>query len=115
MRTVTERLPKGARLRQRSEFLGASCGAKRAVLPHFIVLINRGRGRIGITASRKVGGAVERNRIKRVVREAFRKHRTTCCREKDLIVIARAGASELSYEEAVRELAGALRAARCGG
>jgi len=62
-----------------------------------------------------VGGAVERNRIKRVVREAFRKYRSSCCQEKDLVVIARPGASELSFEEAVRELAGALRTARSGG
>ncbi len=115
MRTVAERLPKSARLRRRSEFVAAGRGARRAVLPHFIVLINRGSGRIGITASRKAGGAVERNRIKRVVREAFRKYRSTWCQGKDLIVIARAGASDLSYEEAVRELAVALRAARSGG
>ena len=59
------------------------------------------RARLGITASRRVGGAVVRNRVKRRVREWFR---TTRPCAGDWVVIARSGAVELSARETAREL-----------
>lgn len=60
------------RLRKRSEFLAAAKTGERWVTPAFVVQIYRnpidGPFRYGITASRKVGGAVERNRAKRRLR-----------------------------------------------
>ena len=47
-----------------------------------------GRARLGITVTRKVGGAVRRNRIKRLVREWFR-GRQEELKSCDLVVIAR--------------------------
>lgn len=51
--------------------------------------------RLGIVASRKVGNAVERNRIKRVCRECFRTWPGFVPDGIDLVVIARRGAHEL--------------------
>lgn len=65
--------------------------------------------RLGITTSRRVGGAVVRNRIKRRVREFFRQYREQIDPVRDLVVIARSAAAELSYAEIKRELSGALR------
>jgi len=61
--------------------------------------------RLGLTVSRRVGGAVVRNRVKRRVREWFR---TGAVRRTpvDLVVIARPGAAVLSYGELSRELDG---------
>jgi ribonuclease P protein component len=53
------------------------------------------RRRIGITASRKVGNAVVRNRLKRSVREWFRRSRDTLSSDLDLVVIARKPAASL--------------------
>ena len=66
-----------------------------------------GPARLGITVTRKVGNAVRRNRIKRLVREWFRtrKEQLSGC---DLVVIARRGASDLDLTSAAAELDGAL-------
>jgi ribonuclease P protein component len=60
------------RLRKRSEFLNVAKTGERYVTPAFIIQIfqrpSEGPVRYGITASRKVGGAVKRNRAKRRLR-----------------------------------------------
>ncbi len=63
--------------------------------------------RLGITVSRRVGGAVVRNRLKRLLREAFRRHKQTFPRGLELVVIARAEAAQVTYaqvEQEVREV-----------
>jgi len=52
--------------------------------------------RLGITVSRKVGNAVVRNRIKRGIREWFRRCRDELGSNVDLVVIARSAARELT-------------------
>ena len=64
--------------------------------------------RLGVTISRKVGGAVERNSVKRRVREFFRLYRHELQPAHDLLIIARAGAEKLSYKDAESELARVL-------
>jgi ribonuclease P protein component len=39
------------------------------------LLVNGGVGRLGIAATKKLGGAVERNRAKRLIREVFRRNK----------------------------------------
>ncbi len=51
--------------------------------------------RLGITASRKVGNAVVRNRLKRAVREWYRGNRSKLAEGVDIVVIARPGAARL--------------------
>jgi ribonuclease P protein component len=41
----------------------------------FVLPTNRGVGRLGIAATRKIGGAVQRNRAKRLIREVFRRNK----------------------------------------
>jgi ribonuclease P protein component len=64
--------------------------------------------RLGITASRKVGCAVVRNRFKRHVREWFRTHRCELANEVDLVVIARRSGAQLSWSELDERLRGLL-------
>ncbi len=66
--------------------------------------------KFGVVASRKVGGAVVRNRVKRRLREAFRHIRTDleameALRGVDLVVVARPSAADTP----AREMAGAIR------
>ncbi len=63
-----------------------------------------GHCRLGITATRKVGCAVERNRIKRVLRDIFRRHREELAPGLDLVVNPRPGASRVPTARLEREL-----------
>ena len=55
--------------------------------------------RLGITASRKVGGAVVRNRFKRRIRAWFRMRRSEFATDLDLVVIARRSGGSLSLDQ----------------
>lgn len=108
-------LPKTARLRKRREFLKLSNSGGKTHSANFIVISGRnnsGECRLGITVSGKVGNAVTRNRIKRHVREFFRRRRSEFQASMDFIVIARAGAADLSGGAIADELARAFGARR---
>lgn len=66
------------RIRRRAEFQGVY---KRGIRLRgrysttFILPNDRGIGRLGIAATKKLGGAVRRNRAKRLIREVFRRNR----------------------------------------
>ncbi len=78
-----------------SDFRRVSRLGRRFETKYFLIFrLDRGDGvraaRLGITVTRKVGGAVRRNRIKRLVREWFR-HRQAELESCDLVVIAKRG------------------------
>ncbi len=91
--------PKEARLRKRWEFNTVyQMGCKKNT-PHFLLLLSDGSGshsRLGVTVSRKVGNAVVRNRVKRVIREFFRCNYFRFVSPVDLSVIARKGAGRVT-------------------
>jgi ribonuclease P protein component len=72
-----------------------------------------GSGRIGVTVSRKVGVAVVRNRVKRWIRECFRRRRSEFPRHVDMVVVARPAAAAAGHAVVCRELATLAR--RLGG
>ena len=56
--------------------------------------------RLGITVSKKVGKSVQRNRVKRLIRESFRQLRPRIKTEYDIVVVGRTQARQLTCQEA---------------
>ena len=105
-----EGLGPDARVKKRAEFQEIQSRGRRVHTTSFVVLElprdNRSR-RIGVTVTKKVGCAVERNHVKRVVREVFRRNRELFPEGFDFVLIAKSGAPSLGYEDALAELRGA--------
>lgn len=98
---TSHRFPKEARIRKRRDFLRIQNRGHRLWGRQFIAYVRPSptpRSRLGITVSRKVGGAVQRNRIKRWVREAFRTQPELFSRPIDIVLIAKRGIDDFSLQ-----------------
>ena len=94
--------PKESRLRKRKEFLRVyEQGRKIRGRYFFIYLLENGlgRNRLGLTVSKRTGVPVERNRVKRRLREIFRCRKERIQPFSDIVVNVRRGAVEAEYEE----------------
>lgn len=57
------------------------------------------RNRLGISVSKKVGNSVVRHRVTRLVRESYRLHEAVFNSGLDIVIVARASAASVDYEE----------------
>jgi len=109
--------PREARIRRSSEFREIAEVGRRHSSGAFVLIVrptaSRGRrARLGITASRKVGNAVVRNRVKRRIREWFRRDGQALIAGHDAVVIARAAAAGLGAAETFTELSRVAKGVR---
>jgi ribonuclease P protein component len=103
---------RASRLRARKLFLDVYERGHRVHTSFFVLFGLKGatpRTRLGITATKKFGHAVARNRIKRVVREIFRKNRDTTASPIDLVVNVKTAAREQSYDRLEADFSSRLR------
>ena len=110
-------LPRIRRLRKRTEFQAVYHGGVRLGCRLFTLFALATRsvlpGRVGLTVTRKIGNAVTRNRCKRLLREAMRRHWSLLPAGVDLVLHARHGLEAASAGEVERQLVRMLqRAAR---
>jgi ribonuclease P protein component len=101
------------RLRRRADFLKAASGAK-APTSAFVLQAHRrgdeGPVRIGFTVSRQVGTAVERNRVRRRLREVVRLTKGGgMLPGHDYVLVGRRAALTLAFERLMQDFGGALR------
>jgi len=92
---------------------GVRFANRRLVL--FVCEGEPGRRRCAFAAGKKLGGAVRRNRLRRRMREAFRRERKEFLRGCDLVLLARPETGEASFEDlcsALRDLLQKAEAAR---
>ena len=98
---------KADRILKRSEFIALTKSGQRIQNDDFIVYFlpaRLGQSRLGITVTKKVGQAYERNRIKRIVREFFRLNRHCLSGYWDISIIAKRQSTGITSEKANRSL-----------
>ena len=110
------RRPKRGRLSRSAEFERVYRQG-RSVGNRFLVLYSFPRAsagepadgtRLGVSVSRKLGGAVDRNKVKRLLREAFVTLSDQLPPDQDVVVVARPEVRELAEREGLEGVRGAL-------
>jgi ribonuclease P protein component len=109
---IAARRPRRSRLSRSAEF-DRVYRQGRSQASRYLVLYAFPRGgedgpRLGLSVSRKLGGAVDRNRIKRLLREAFAAEEATLARGYDLVIVARPDLKELAERDGVEGIRAAL-------
>lgn len=104
------------RLLKRAQFLAARKGEKRRGRFFLVEVLDRGDdapARVGLTVTRKVGGAVLRNRVRRRLREAVRVHAAhDMAPGNDYVIVAREDVLRAPFEQLKAELSRRLRGPR---
>jgi len=107
---VAERFRPGQRIRRRSEFLRVYERGRKMhgrLLTVFVLPTDLDASRLGISATRKFGNAVQRNLAKRRIREVFRRHLSQpAC---DVVVIPKSGFLDAHYSAVDHEFQALLR------
>ena len=99
------------RIRKRQDYLRIYEQGVRSYSPHFTIITCRnpaGIRRLGMTVSKKAGNAVQRNRIKRLLREFFRLNKSRLPASQDIVIIAKRGILPLMYSDVCTELGSRL-------
>lgn len=114
---VSEGFSRDDRLRQRREFEECYASGVRVSGRHIQVFVLRAGGsaprtRLGISVPKRVGGAVVRNRVRRRLREIFRRTRTsTFSAPVSLVVNARPSAAAATFPELSEDYAATVQRA----
>ncbi|MFH0879046.1 MAG: ribonuclease P protein component, partial [Lentisphaerota bacterium] len=102
-----ETLGKRQKLVRSADFMEAYAQGRRGIGRYMVMWLRNGEGaslRLGVVASKKVGGAVQRTRAKRLLREAYRRNRAAFSGPVDVVLVARREILQASWPNLVAEL-----------
>jgi len=109
------RFGRDLRLKQSRDFARVRREGQRAVLGCLIANWQRlpaeSPSRLGVITSGKIGGAVVRNRARRLLRETFRVHQHELAQPVDLVLVARASIVGQDFAKVERDFLATLRRA----
>jgi ribonuclease P protein component len=110
------RFGRGARIKQGRDFMRVRQHGQRLVMGCLIANWQRlpagSQSRLGVITSGKIGGAVARNRARRLLRESFRLHQHDLAQPLDLVLVARQSIAEKPFAEVEKDFLTTLRKAR---
>lgn len=109
-----ENVEKLVSLCKNNDFRRAYSKGKSYVTPVVVIYVRKNRmrlGRVGITTSKKIGNAVERNRARRVIREAYRQLAPQVRSGFDLVFVARGKTPFVKSTEVKKHMEKQLRTA----
>lgn len=109
--------PRQERLTRKRDYEAVYEHGRKRVGRAFVCYVVRreGQGRkIGWAISRKIGKAVVRNRLKRYMREIYRKHRAEIPEDLQVVLVARPASAELNYTECEQAIWRLLNQANLG-
>jgi ribonuclease P protein component len=95
------------RIRQQGERLAQGC-----LVANWNKLPDGARPKLGVVTSRKIGGAVQRTRARRLLRESFRLHQHEFTQPIELILVARNSIAGKNFAEVEKDFLATLRRAR---
>lgn len=106
------RLPKSQRLRKGPEFSRTLQEGSRLdgefISAYWILSMDSGLNRVGVAAGKRLGGSVQRNRMKRLLREAYRRRKRETCRGLAIVLMASRRALNRSAKEIEEDVAAIL-------
>lgn len=109
-------MKKEFRIKKNDDFTKVFNGGKSVANRQFVIYILKKEGqdhfRLGLSVSKRVGNAVTRNRIKRIIREIFHELESSIVQHNDYVVIARKPTADMDFNEMKNSLLHVMRKAR---
>jgi ribonuclease P protein component len=109
------RLGRDSRLAQNRAFSRIRLQGQRLALGCLIANWNRlpegAKSRLGVVTSKKIGGAIQRSRARRLLRESFRQHQHEFAQPVELVLVARNSIAGKTFADVEKDFLAALNRA----